>query len=51
MHPILIRAHLTLQLFESALELVIVEGHLRREAGLLIEALGAPRRPLQIHDP
>lgn len=43
--------HLTLQLLETPLELVVVEGHLRGEARLLVEALGAPGRPLQIHAP
>lgn len=50
MHPHL-RTHLTLQLLETPLELVVVEGHLHGEAGLLVEALRAPGRPLQIHDP
>lgn len=43
--------YLTLQLLETPLELVVVEGQLRGEAGLLVEALGAPGLPLQIHDP
>lgn len=43
--------HLTLQLLETPLELVVVEGHLRGEARLLVKALGGPGLPLQIHDP